>query len=49
MIAKACDGELMGMWVAYETDQPLRDAFPNGWGGTGEDALVEVYTYRYLS
>jgi hypothetical protein len=42
MIARADVDEFMGMWMAHETDEPLRDAFPNGWGDIGEDALGEV-------
>jgi hypothetical protein len=30
MIAMTDVGEFMGMWMAHETDEPLRDAFPNG-------------------
>jgi len=29
----------MGMYMAHETDEPARDAFPNGWGDIGGDAL----------
>ncbi len=32
---RAYVGEFKGMWMAHETDQPTRDAFPNGWGGIG--------------
>jgi len=39
MIANADVGEFMGMFMAHEMDGPLRDAFPNGWGDIGEDAL----------
>ena len=42
MIAMAYAGEFMGMWMAHETDEPLRDAFPNGWGGIVEDALGDA-------
>ncbi len=42
MIARADDGEFVGTWMAHETDEPLRDAFPNGWGDIGEDALGEA-------
>ena len=42
MIAKADDGEFTGMWMAHETGEPLRDAFPTGWGDMGEDALGEA-------
>jgi hypothetical protein len=42
MIARADAGEFMGMWMAHETDEPLRDAFPNGWGDIGGDALGEA-------
>ena len=41
MIARADDGEFMGI-MAHETDEPLRDAFPNGWGDMGEAALGEA-------
>ncbi len=37
MIARADEGEFTRMWMAHETDEPLRDAFPNEWrtlGGT---------------
>ncbi len=33
------DGSFDGVWMAHETDVPLRDAFPNGWGDAGGDAL----------
>ncbi len=39
MIAMADVGEFMGMWMAHETDEPLRDAFPDGLGDIGGDAL----------
>jgi hypothetical protein len=42
MIAMADAGKFMGMWMSHETDEPLRDAFPNGWGDNGEDALGEA-------
>ena len=43
MIAWADAGEFMGLWMAPETDEPLRDAFPNGWGDIGGgDALGEA-------
>jgi len=32
-------GEFEGMWLAHETDGPAKDAFPNGWGDIGGDAL----------
>ena len=35
MIVGADAGEFMGMWMAHETDEALRDAFPNGWGDIG--------------
>jgi hypothetical protein len=35
MIAREDASEFMGMWMAHETDEPLRDAFPNGWGDIG--------------
>ncbi len=39
MQERADEGEFQGLWMSHETDEPLRDAFPNGWGGCGEDAL----------
>jgi hypothetical protein len=48
MIARADAGEFMGMWMAHETDEPLRDAFPSGWGDIGGDALGEAKTHIYL-
>ena len=39
MIDRADEGELVGMYMAHETDEPTRDAFPNGWGDIGGDAL----------
>ncbi len=30
MIAREDVGEFMGMWMAHETDEPFRDAFPSG-------------------
>jgi hypothetical protein len=40
MQEKADEGELDGrLWMSRETHEPLRDAFPNGWGECGEDAL----------
>jgi hypothetical protein len=42
MIARADAGEFMVMWMVHETDEPLRDAFPNGWGDMGGDALGEA-------
>ena len=36
---RADGGEFAGMWMAHETDVPVRDAFPNGWGECGGDAL----------
>ena len=39
MRGRADGGEFGGVWMAHETDVPLRDAFPNGWGDAGEDAL----------
>ncbi len=32
MIARADGGEFMGMWMAHETDEAFRGAFPTGWG-----------------
>ena len=31
----ADEGEFVGMWMAHETDEPVRDAFPNGCGNIG--------------
>jgi hypothetical protein len=39
MQERADDGEFDGVSMAHETDEPLRDAFPNGWKDGGEDAL----------
>ena len=39
MIDRADVGEFMGMWMAHETDQPHRDAFPNGWEDIAEEVL----------
>jgi len=39
MQERADDGEFEGLWMSHETEEPLRDAFPNGWGECGEDAL----------
>ncbi len=39
MMDMADGGEFAGVWMAHETDVPLRDAFPNGWGECGGDAL----------
>ena len=39
MIDRADEGELRGMYMAHETDEPTRDAFPSGWGDIGGDAL----------
>jgi hypothetical protein len=36
---RADGGEFAGLWMAHETDVPIRDAFPNGWGACGGDAL----------
>jgi hypothetical protein len=43
MIAMADAGKFTGMWIAHETDEPLRDAFPNGWGDMGEIATSRRY------
>ena len=32
---RADAGEFVGMWMAHETDEPTRDAYPNGWGTLG--------------
>jgi hypothetical protein len=39
MQGRADEGEFEGVWMAHETDAPLRDAFPNGWGDASGDAL----------
>jgi hypothetical protein len=39
MIDRADEGELRGMYMAHETDEPTRDAFPNRWEDIGGDAL----------
>ena len=35
MQERADAGEFDGIWMAHETDEPVRDAFPNGWGDAG--------------
>ena len=42
MMDRADVGEFGGVYMAHETDEPTRDAFPNGWGDIGEDALGRV-------
>jgi len=43
IVAKANNvREFMGMWMAQATDEPLRDASPNGWGDIGGIALGEA-------
>ncbi len=39
MQERADEGDFNGVWTAHETDVPLRDAFPSGWGDAGGDAL----------
>ena len=39
MQERADDGEFDGVWMTHKKDVPLRDAFHNGWGGAGGDAL----------
>ena len=39
MQERAYGGEFDGIWMAHETDVPLRDAFPYGWGDAGGDGL----------
>jgi hypothetical protein len=39
MQERADAGEFDGMWMPHETDVPVRDAFPNGWGDARGDAL----------
>jgi hypothetical protein len=29
------EGEFEGLWMSHETDEPLKDAFPNGWWSVG--------------
>ncbi len=47
MVGKANMGEYFNMWMAHETDVPLKDAFPAGWMGIGEDALELDCLYSY--
>ena len=42
MIARADVGEFVVVWMEHKTDEPLRDAFPDGWGDIEEDALGEA-------
>jgi len=35
----ADEGEFVGMWMAHETDETSREAFPNGWGDIRGDDL----------
>ncbi len=35
-------GELAGLYMAHETDVPMRDAFPSRWGDCWGDALDKV-------
>ncbi len=39
MIDRADEGEFVEMYMTHETDEPTRDAFPNGLGDIGGDAL----------
>ncbi len=39
MQERADGGEFEGLWMSHETDEPLRVAFPNGWGEYGGDGL----------
>ena len=39
---RADQGEYFDMWMAHETDVPIRNAFPSGRMGIGEDALDVV-------
>jgi hypothetical protein len=39
---RADHGEYLDLWMAHEIDVPLRDAFPCGRMGIGEDALDMV-------
>ena len=39
MNARADEGEFMRVYMAHETDEPTRDASPNGGGDIGGDAL----------
>ncbi len=36
---RADEGEFAKVWMAHEMDVLVRDAFPNGWGECGGDAL----------
>ncbi len=36
MQERADGGEFDGVWMAHETDVPLKDAFPYKWGEVGE-------------
>ena len=36
---RADEEEFVGMYMAHETDEPTRNAFPSEWGGIGGDAL----------
>ena len=40
MNGQADEGEFMGVYMANDTKEPTRDAFPNGWGDIGGDSLV---------
>jgi hypothetical protein len=42
MQERADEGSFDGVWMAHETDVPLRDVFPDGWEDGGEDALGMV-------
>jgi hypothetical protein len=35
MHERADGGEFEGLWMSHETDEPLREAFPSGWGEYG--------------
>jgi hypothetical protein len=39
MVERGDKGEYDGIFMAHETDAPLRDAFPSGWGIYWGDAL----------
>ena len=42
MQERADEGSFDGVWMAHETDVPVRDAFPYGWEEVGKDALGMV-------
>jgi hypothetical protein len=32
---RAGGGEFEGLWMSHKTNEPVREAFPNGWGEYG--------------